>query len=157
MTNIKKLLQILIPGIILAIIVYALFLFFGGTILYLLGLKYNNLLSLAKFFGIFLILSMILDFIVVCFLKVLKELRGLTDTQYNLLYLTLDIPLNMIIIGISETLIKGVSCSIFYNILFIWYIFREEIKIIRLRQNVLSKPYFKQLFYCCSLSLFVVL
>ena len=46
MTNIKKLLQILIPGIILAIIVYALFLFFGGTILYLLGLKYNNLLSL---------------------------------------------------------------------------------------------------------------
>ena len=70
MTNIKKLLQILIPGIILAIIVYALFLFFGGTILYLLGLKYNNLL-----------------------------------------YLTLDIPLNMIIIGISETLIKGVSCS----------------------------------------------
>ena len=59
MTNIKKLLQILIPGIILAIIVYALFLFFGGTILYLLGLKYNNLLSLAKFFGIFLILSMI--------------------------------------------------------------------------------------------------
>ena len=92
MTNIKKLLQILIPGIILAIIVYALFLFFGGTILYLLGLKYNNLLSLAKFFGIFLILSMILDFIVVCFLKVLKELRGLTDTQYNLLYLTLDIP-----------------------------------------------------------------
>ena len=81
MTNIKKLLQILIPGIILAIIVYALFLFFGGTILYLLGLKYNNLLSLAKFFGIFLILSMILDFIVVCFLKVLKELRGLTDTK----------------------------------------------------------------------------
>ena len=54
---------------------------------------------------------MILDFIVVCFLKVLKELRGLTDTQYNLLYLILDIPLNMIIIGISETLIKGVSCS----------------------------------------------
>lgn len=31
MTNIKKLLQILIPGIILAIIVYALFLFFGGN------------------------------------------------------------------------------------------------------------------------------
>ena len=81
MTNIKKLLQILIPGIILAIIVYALFLFFGGTILYLLGLKYNNLLSLAKFFGIFLILSMILDFIVVCFLKVLKELRGLTEDR----------------------------------------------------------------------------
>ena len=111
MTNIKKLLQILIPGIILAIIVYALFLFFGGTVLSLLGLKYNNLLSLSKFCGISLILSMILDFIVVCFLKVLKELRGLTDTQYNLLYLTLDIPLNMIIIGISETLIKGVSCS----------------------------------------------
>ena len=96
MTNIKKLLQILITGIILAIIVYALFLFFGGTILYLLGLKYNNLLSLAKFFGIFLILSMILDFIVVCFLKVLKELRGLTDTQYNLLYLTLVLQILLI-------------------------------------------------------------
>ena len=127
MTNIKKLLQILIPGIILAIIVYALFLFFGGTILYLLGLKYNNLLSL----GIFLILSMILDFIVVCFLKVLKELRGLTDNQYNLLYLTLDIPLNMIIIGISETLIKGVSCSmltafIFSIISYLFGIFLEK-------------------------------
>ena len=131
MTNIKKLLQILIPGIILAIIVYALFLFFGGTILYLLGLKYNNLLSLAKFLGIVLILSMILDFIVVCFLKVLKELRGLTDTQYNLLYLTLDIPLNMIIIGISEILIKGVSCSmltafIFSIISYLFGIFLEK-------------------------------
>ena len=131
MTNIKKLLQILIPGIILAIIVYALFLFFGGTVLSLLGLKYNNLLSLAKFFGIFLILSMILDFIVVCFLKVLKELRGLTDTQHNLLYLTLDIPLNMIIIGISEALIKGVSCSmltafIFSIISYLFGIFLEK-------------------------------
>ena len=53
MTNIKKLLQILIPGIILAIIVYALFLFFGGTILYLLGLKYNNLLSSKVLWDIF--------------------------------------------------------------------------------------------------------
>ncbi len=70
------------------------------------------------------------------FLKVLKELRGLTDTQYNLLYLTLDIPLNMIIIGISETLIKGVSCSMLTAFIFsiISYLFgiffREEIKII---------------------------
>lgn len=148
MTNIKKLLQILIPGIILAIIVYALFLFFGGTILYLLGLKYNNLLSLAKFFGIFLILSMILDFIVVCFLKVLKELRGLTDTQYNLLYLyfryTFKYDYNWHIRNTYQRcLVLNVNCIyIFYNILFIWYIFREEIKIIRLRQNVLSKPYF---------------
>ena len=37
MTNIKKLLQILIPGIILAIIVYALFLFFGGKNMYTIG------------------------------------------------------------------------------------------------------------------------
>ena len=111
MFNIKKLLMILIPGMILGLIVYGLFFFFGGTILFLLGLRYNNLLSLAKFFGIFLILSTIIDFVVVCFLKVLKELRGLTEIQQNLLYLTLDIPLNMIIIGISETLTKGVSCS----------------------------------------------
>ncbi len=118
MTNIKKFLQILIPTIILALIIYGLFLFFGGTVLLLLGLKYNNLLSLAKFFGIYLILSMIIDFIVVCFLKVLKELRGLTDTQHNLLYLTLDIPLNMTIIGIAETLTKGVSCSMLTAFIF---------------------------------------
>ncbi len=118
MTNIKKLLLILIPGIILALIVYGLFFFFGGTVLLLLGLKYNNLLSLAKFFGIFLVLSTIIDFIVVCFLKVLKELRGLTSSQHKLLYLTLDIPLNMIIVGISETLTKGVSCSMLTAFIF---------------------------------------
>ncbi len=118
MTNIKNFILILIPGIILALIVYGIFFFFGGTVLLLLGLKYNNLLSLAKFFLIFLILSTIIDFIVVCFLKVLKELRGLSDSQYNLLYLTLDIPLNMIIIGISETLIKGVSCSLLTAFIF---------------------------------------
>ena len=118
MFNIKKLLMILIPGMILGLIVYGLFFFFGGTILFLLGLRYNNLLSLAKFFGIFLILSTIIDFVVVCFLKVLKELRGLTEIQHNLLYLTLDIPLNMIIIGISETLTKGVSCSMLTAFIF---------------------------------------
>lgn len=118
MFNIKKLLMILIPGMILGLIVYGLFFFFGGTILFLLGLRYNNLLSLAKFFGIFLILSTIIDFVVVCFLKVLKELRGLTEIQQNLLYLTLDIPLNMIIIGISETLTKGVSCSMLTAFIF---------------------------------------
>lgn len=118
MTNIKNFILILIPGIILALIVYGIFFFFGVTVLLLLGLKYNNLLSLAKFFLIFLILSTIIDFIVVCFLKVLKELRGLSDSQYNLLYLTLDIPLNMIIIGISETLIKGVSCSLLTAFIF---------------------------------------
>ena len=125
MANMKKFLQILIPGIILALIVYGLFFSFGGTVLLLLGLKYNNLLSLAKFFGIFLVLSTIIDFIVICFLKVLKELRGLTDNQHKLLYLTLDIPINMTLIGIAESLTKGVSCSILTAFIFsvVYYLF----------------------------------
>lgn len=125
MANMKKFLQILIPGIILALIVYGLFFSFGGTVLLLLGLKYNNLLSLAKFFGIFLFLSTIIDFIVICFLKVLKELRGLTDNQHKLLYLTLDIPINMTLIGIAESLTKGVSCSILTAFIFsvVYYLF----------------------------------
>lgn len=118
LNNMKK---ILIPTIIvtiLALFVYGFYLFFGGTLLYLLGLKYNNLWSLAKFMMIFLILDMIIDFIVVCFLKVLKDLRSLTKTQYNLLYLTLDIPITMVVVGIAETMTKGVSCSMLTAFIF---------------------------------------
>nr|WP_195251450.1 YrvL family regulatory protein [Romboutsia sp. 1001713B170207_170306_H8] len=72
-----------------------------------------------------MILSIPIDFIVVCFLKVLKEIKGLTDIQHNILYFILGIPLTMIIIGMSEYLIKGVSCSMLTAFIFsiITYLF----------------------------------
>lgn len=127
----KEVLLVVIAGLILLSVIYGLLFFFGGTVLSLLGLKYDTLWSLGKFFAILLILGSPIDFIVVCFLKVIKELRQLTNFQYNLLYFGLDIPLTMIMIGIAESLIKGVSCSmltafIFAIICFLFYLFLDK-------------------------------
>ncbi|SCH45915.1 Uncharacterised protein [uncultured Clostridium sp.] len=123
--NIKDVILMIIAGIILISIIYGFIFFFGGSILLLFGLKYDSFWSLAKFFGVLLILSIPIDFIVVCFLKVLKEIKGLTDIQHNILYFILGIPLTMIIIGMSEYLIKGVSCSMLTAFIFsiITYLF----------------------------------
>lgn len=118
MKNIKDLIGTLIIGIILLLIIYCIYFFFGAPILFLLGLKYNNLFSLAKFFAVFFILSGIIDFIVICFLDVLKNLRDLTKTEHNILYLVLDILLNMIIIGIAAMLIEGISCTVLTAFIF---------------------------------------
>ena len=105
-------------GLIFLSIVFVIFFLFGGIILSLLGMEYDSFWSLAKFFAIYLIIGIFLDLFVESFFKVLKELRCLTHFQYRALYFIIDVPLNMVIIGILESSIKGVSCSLLAAFLF---------------------------------------
>ena len=70
MTNLK--LKDILMLIILFIIGYVILFFFGGAVLSALGLKYNSVISLAKFIAIYYIISLPVELI---FLKLLKKLK----------------------------------------------------------------------------------
>lgn len=116
--KIENILGVTLLGLIFLTIVFVIFFLFGGIILSLLGMEYDSFWSLAKFFAIYLIIGIFLDLFVESFFKVLKELRGLTHFQYRALYFIIDVPLNMVIIGILESSINGVSCSLLAAFLF---------------------------------------
>ena len=67
--KIKDIIGMSIVGCILVVIIFGLIFFFGGTILSILGLKYDNLWTLAKFFIIYMIIGIPLDFIIECSLS----------------------------------------------------------------------------------------
>ena len=107
----------IVVGILIAII-FGLVFFFGGTILSILGFKYDSLWSLAKFFAIYMIIGTPLDFIIECSLKAIKSLTNLGETQYTIIYCLIDISINTVLIGILEWSIDGIKCSLFTALLF---------------------------------------
>ena len=68
MTNLK--LKDILMLIILFIIGYAILFFFGGAVLSALGLKYNSVISLAKFIAIYYIISLPVELIIFSFFKI---------------------------------------------------------------------------------------
>lgn len=116
--KIKDIIGMSIVGLILLLIIFGLIFFFGGTILSILGLKYNNLWILAKFFIIYMIIGMPLDFIIECSLKAIKIIIGLKEIEYRIIYSIIDIVINTLLIGILEWSIDGIECSLVTALLF---------------------------------------
>lgn len=109
----KDIIGISLAGGIFILIVFVLLFFFGGTILSILGFKYDSLWSLAKFFAIYMIIGTPLDFIIECSLKVIKDLKGLSESQYAIIYGFMDISINTVLIGVLEWVMSGIECSLF--------------------------------------------
>ena len=116
--KIKDIIGMSIVGCILVLIIFGVIFFFGGTILSILGLKYDNLWTLAKFFIIYMIIGIPLDFIIECSLKVIKVLTGLSKIQHTIIYSLIDISINTLLIGVLEWSIDGIECSLFTALLF---------------------------------------
>ncbi len=116
--KIKDIIGMSIIGCILVVIIFGLIFFFGGTILSILGLKYDNLWTLAKFFIIYMIIGIPLDFIIECSLKAIKIIIGLSNIQYMIIFCLIDIYINTVLIGVLEWSIDGIECSLFTALLF---------------------------------------
>ncbi|WP_343102096.1 YrvL family regulatory protein [Romboutsia sp. MSSM.1001216sp_RTP31141st1_G3_RTP31141_220114] len=116
--KIKDIIGMSIIGCILVVIIFGLIFFFGGTILSILGLKYDNLWTLAKFFIIYMIIGIPLDFIIECSLKAIKIIIGLSNIQYMIIFCLIDISINTVLIGVLEWSIDGIECSLFTALLF---------------------------------------
>ena len=116
--KIKDIIGMSIVGGMLIAIIFGLIFFFGGTILSILGFKYDSLWSLTKFFAIYMIISTPLDFIIECSLKAIKSLTSLGETKYTTIYCLIDIFINTVLIGILEWSIDGIKCSLFTALLF---------------------------------------
>lgn len=114
----EDILGIIFVGFIFLAIIFILTFIFGGILLSLLGFEYDSLASLAKFFIIYIIVGLPLDLVIDCFFRVLQDVKGLTNAQHNALYFTIDVPLNMIVIGILEYIMDDISCSILTAFLF---------------------------------------
>ena len=131
--KIKDIIGMSIVGCILVLIIFGVIFFFGGTILSILGLKYDNLWTLAKFFIIYMIIGIPLDFIIECSLKVIKVLTGLSKIQHTIIYSLIDISINTLLIGVLEWAIDGIECSLFTALLFstifcvLSYFFNEKV------------------------------
>nr|WP_317333936.1 YrvL family regulatory protein [uncultured Romboutsia sp.] len=116
--KIKDIIGMSIVGFILLLIIFGLIFFFGGTILFILGLRYDSLWTLTKFFIIYMIITIPLDFIIECSLKAIKIIRGLKEIEYRMIYSVIDIFINTLLIGILEWSIDGIECSLVTALLF---------------------------------------
>ena len=116
MTNLK--LKDILMLIFLFIIGYVILFFFGGAILSALGLKYNSVISLAKFIAIYYIISLPVELIIFSFFKIAKEVKNISTLEYYCIFFFADISVSMVLIGITEYFIKGISCSMTTAFLF---------------------------------------
>lgn len=91
---------------------------FGGTLLGLLGLKYDSLWDLGKFFFIYFVIVSIVDFIVETICKAIRQLKNLSDFIYYFIYFTLDFSINVIILELILGKVNGVYYSTLTIILF---------------------------------------
>ncbi len=117
-SEIKDIIGMSIFVFVFLLIIFGLIFFLGGTILFILGLRYDSLWILAKFFIIYMIIAMPLDFIIECLLKVIKNIIGLKEIEYAIIYSLIDILINTVLIGILEWFIDGIECSLFTALLF---------------------------------------
>ena len=108
----------IISLITLFIIGYVFLFLVGGTVLSLLGLKYNNIFSLAKFIAFYYIISLPVESLVFPFFKIMREVKNLYHIQYYTLFFFVDISFSMFLMGISEYIMKDVSCSMMTAFLF---------------------------------------
>ncbi len=108
----------IISLITLFIIGYVFLFLVGGTVLSLLGLKYNNIFSLAKFIAFYYIISLPVESLVFPFFKIMREVKNLSHIQYYTLFFFVDISFSMFLMGISEYIMKDVSCSMMTAFLF---------------------------------------
>lgn len=129
--KIKDIIGMSIVGGIIFLLVFGLVFFFGGIIMSVLGLQYENLWVLAKFFAIYMILSTSLNLIIGTSFRAIKEIKSLNEIQYIVIYGAIDILINTILIGILEYFIEGIECGIvtaliFSTIIFVFNYYSEK-------------------------------
>lgn len=90
----------------------------GGAILSFLGLEYDSLFSIVKFLSLYFFITIPVDFIIDGFFLIIKLTKNLSSIQLKLLYIAIDIPLNMVLLGFLESNLTDVSCSMLTAFLF---------------------------------------
>ncbi len=114
----KNVFKVIIGSLILLTVFFGIIFFFGGTILLFLGLHYDSIWDLVKFFIIYFIIGIPLDFIIEFLFAILKAFTFLTKLQRTLLSFVIDVPINMLVVGLLQSIIDGVSFSVLTAFLF---------------------------------------
>lgn len=118
MDNKRNIFKLVIVALILLALFFVVIFFFGGTLLLFLGLHYDSIGDLVKFFVIYLILGIPLDFIIEFLFALLKAFSFLSRLQRTLLSFVIDVPINMIVLGLLQSILDGVSFSVLTAFLF---------------------------------------
>ena len=118
MNNKKNIFKLVVTTLILLTVFFGIIFFFGGTILLFLGLHYDSIWDLVKFFVIYLIIGIPLDFIIEFLFAILRAFSFLTRLQRTLLSFVIDVPINMVVVGLLQSVVDGVSFSVLTAFLF---------------------------------------
>ncbi|ATD54210.1 YrvL family regulatory protein [Clostridium chauvoei] len=103
---------------IFAVVIFSLIFFFGGALMMLFGLKYSSIKVLFKFFLIYFIVDLFIDNILEGLAMAVKEVKELSDKEYNLLYFLIDVPVQVLILGLISSSISGIYMPVITMVLF---------------------------------------
>lgn len=81
---------------------------FSGGLLSLLGLKYNSLWTLLKFFALYFISNIIINFFIEGISLILKELKGLSDIKHDILNFCMSVSADIVILSVLAATVKGI-------------------------------------------------
>lgn len=81
---------------------------FSGGLLSLLGLKYNSLWTLLKFFALYFISNIIINFFIEGISLILKELKGLSDIKHDILNFCMSVSSDIVILSVLAATVKGI-------------------------------------------------
>ena len=116
--KIKDIIMIILSSIMFFAIDYCFLLVFGGALLSVLGLKYSSIASLAKFIAIYMIIALPVEFIIYSFFRIVREVKNISNLEYNAILFFADVPTSMVLMGIVEFFMKDISCSMLTAFLF---------------------------------------
>ncbi|WLF69041.1 YrvL family regulatory protein [Clostridium septicum] len=116
--KLKDLIIFAIFSSLLLLIIFLISFFCGGTLMLLFGLKYSSIKVLIKFFIIYFVVDLIIDNILEPLATAIKEVKNLSDIQYNILYFFMDVPIQILILGLISSSISGIHMPVLTIILF---------------------------------------
>ena len=116
--KLKDFFGVFITFLILAVVIFSLIFFFGGALMVLFGLKYSSKKVLLKFFIIYFIVDLFIDNILEGLAMAVKEVKNLSDKQYSLLYFLIDVPVQVLILGLISSNMSGIYMPVITMVLF---------------------------------------
>lgn len=111
MKKLKEVFGMLLFLTIVLAIIYLLVFIFGSSLFTLLGMQYESLGTLLKFFAFYMFLSSFTDSISEITLKLMKISKIFNKKFYYFLYVIIDASLNIILLEILSKSMKGIQFS----------------------------------------------
>lgn len=107
--KLKECLGVGLLGSILLLILFAVIMFISGAMMIAFGMRYDSMWSVIKFFIVYFAISIVIESVIInSIVGLLKRTKLISDIQRNIIHFVLEVPMQIVIIGLVSSRVQGI-------------------------------------------------